>query len=493
MADKPSAIELTTAESPHQDRSALMTSDIKAVKEDETRDVTLPKSIENELSNPVGSDVDISSNSALSDINSTPSSNVFEQSSQLDSIQYGGLQNDVSMARTEVIDIPIFQKDDKTVFVLLTFPTQAIIRSINGITNDSSDTYIEYQVASAYGLTSGSQFNSQTKFLPGDYCFGLVFRSNEEANKVISVKLNIVIEPISNLLLSQMIFGLYRSLGFEPSHVLKFPIKSVNPGIPFYRKTRGEINKVVESIAQISAKLNEQSGQICGKIDRLPIHKISEITSVASNNASLLNSIGLNIADVKSQLGQTNTKLESLNHGTSELAKLSSLGGQLSELGSRVNRITEGTQGISQRVNELGQKVEQVTEKVNPLGTVQEKLKELSQQLAKGSVSADIMKQLHDVQTQIGKFQEQITSVISKNGDVEKGIHEIQSITVSDLERLLEEKDTYFNKLVEAEEHIEYLQEHIEEMEKAQQRTTTKKQHKPNFIRRNHGNSEWSS
>lgn len=497
MADTTSAIEITTAEKPHQNISRALSSDSLVVKGDESREVILSNKLEQGSPNLVGSDVEIGSSSGLSDANSTPTATSFEQTPQSDQnkagspIQYNAVQSSTNdLIRSEIIDVPVFQKDGKTIIILLTLPTQAIIRTITGVTNDSSDTRIEYQVASNYGSKVGSPFTNQTKFLPGDYSLGLVFRSLDEANKVVSIKINIILEPISALMLSQIIFGLYRSLGFEPSHVLKYPVKSEEAGIPFYRKTRGEIGKVVESVAHLSSKVTEQTSQLAAKIDGLPIHKLGEITSIVSNTAVLLNSVESKTGDLGTQLIQVDSKIHSMETLTNEInSKVGLLGNSISEVGTRVDRVSE----IGQKVIEVGSKVDKLAEIVNPLCSVQDKLKEMAHYLSKGSVNEDVMKHLNEVQLQLSRVQEQLNTVQHSNHDVEKGTHEIQSITVSDFEKLLEEKDTFFNKLVEAEEHIEYLQEQIDEMEKARERASTSRMsHKPNFVRRNPANSEWS-
>jgi chromosome segregation ATPase len=694
MANIPNAIETTATENHHTVLSGITTSQITVPREDGISDITLPNKVNNGSSDPSGSDdpvrsdTEIISNSESYEPNSLSSGNSFEQSPQ-SSIEYDPfkivLQNDTALVHTEMIDVPIIQKDNQTIFVLLTFPTQTIIKSINGITSDGSNTQIEHQVASPYGVTVGSKFNNQTKFPPGDYCLGLVFRSNEEAAKVISIRISIILEPVSNLMLSQMIFGLYRSLGFEPSHVLKYPTQSHNAGTPFYRKTRVEVGKVMETITQLSNRIGEHSTQVCTKISELPVHKLAEISSMITNNTALLNLVDLKTTQLGSQLTQVDSKttqlgsqltqvdskttqLESqltqvdskttqlgsqlgeINSKTAQLgsqlgsqlaqvdskttqlgsqlgeidsktaqlgsqltqvesktaqlgsqltqvesktaqlgsqlgeiesktaqlgsqlgeidsktaqlgsqltqvdskttqlgsqltqvdskttqlgsqlgeidskttqlgsqlgeidSKTTQLGSQLTQVDSRVSNIgvvateviskvctlckstaqissksDESNHEVSNRIAELGVRVDKVSEIINPLVTVQEKLKEICQSMGGMAASGEVSKQLQEVQSQIQRIHEQLAR---NNGDIEKGEHETQSIIVSDFEKLIEEKELYLNKLGEAEDHIEYLQEQIEEMEKSRQQTSLDKFHKPNFVRRNHQDTQ---
>lgn len=456
MANNIGAIEINIAENFDLNQPKIINLQPLALSEDESKSIEYLNEFDGVTSDSFGSEVDMSSNSGLFDTN--PLSNSSENSPKL------GISANIK--RDEIINISILQREGKTVFVLLTFPTQATIKSITGITNDSSNSLIEYQVASPYGLTSGAPFNSQTKFLPGDYCIGLVFSAIEEANKIVSIKFNISLEPISNLMLSQIVFGLYRSLGFEPSHVLKYPVQSVNSGAPFYRKTRGEIGKAVDTITQLSNKIIEQNGQLSTKMDNFPHNKVSEIASIVSNTAVLVNSLDSQITNIGTLTGEVNSKVGKLNDISSEI----------SNLGPRVDKVFN----LNVQMSELITKVDKVTEMVNPLANIQEKLKEMNKNLSKENSSDVLIKQVEEIQSQITQLQDQLDIVIERNDnisnsddDVEKGIRDIQSITISDFEKLINERDLYFNKLLEAEDHIDYLQEEIEEAEKRKQKQPT--------------------
>jgi regulator of replication initiation timing len=196
---------------------------------------------------------------------------------------------------TETIRSHIFQKNDNSVFILLTIPVTTTVLSVVGEVEDGVDVAPQFKIADAYGVTKGFSFDQTTSFKPGDYCMGLVFSSEKEAQSITTIKLQLQYQQISNLMLSQMIFGLYRSLGFDPSHVMKYPVQSVNRSVPFYRKTRDEINelrKTTESLCKESNNLKEVlpgmiSENLQKTLDQTNIHQklddlksqIAEVTS----------------------------------------------------------------------------------------------------------------------------------------------------------------------------------------------------------------------
>lgn len=184
---------------------------------------------------------------------------------------------EIYTGRPEVVDLPIFQSKDSSVFVLLTLPSSTLITAVAGITKTGRNLLPHYKVASPQGDANGFNFDERTRFIPGDYCLGISFRSSEEAQSVSTVRIGMQAEPISNFMLSQMIFGLYRALGLEPSHVMKYPAKSMNPNQPFYRKIRSEISKSNERLAALEqlirtpaddrlTELNQQLERIGSKV-----------------------------------------------------------------------------------------------------------------------------------------------------------------------------------------------------------------------------------
>ena len=89
------------------------------------------------------------------------------------------------------------------------------------------------------------------------------------------------------------------------------------------------------------------------------------------------------------------------------------------------------------------------------------------------------------LEDQFAKLEEM---VMNKESDIEKGSKDIQSMTVSDLEKLLEERDAYFNKLFEAEEHIDYLQKEVEEAEGIKQEIMNKR---TGYMKKKQMNPQW--
>ena len=222
---------------------------------------------------------------------STPESNVSRTSpmNSRGSPVSPSVSSCVVLDKLETLKLSILERSDRTVFSVVTFPTLTVIKSISGETSDGSTPDIEQSVASPYGMTTGQTFDETIKFLPGDYCLGVVFRTKEDADRVISIKISVMTEQISNLMLFQVLFGLYRSLGFEPSHVLKYPVKSHNPGIPFYRKTRSEIREIVDKLKEIQDQRNKEIStleRICQLLENQKSTPVSDLEKVFQEKAT---------------------------------------------------------------------------------------------------------------------------------------------------------------------------------------------------------------
>jgi hypothetical protein len=157
----------------------------------------------------------------------------------------------------DTIRANVFQKNANSVFIVLTIPIESKIIRLTGECEDHSEIVPKYQVADAYGESQGFPFDKTTKMQPGDYCMGLIFENEKDAELIHAVKLEMQYCQISNLMLSQMIFGLYRGLGFDPSHVMNYPIQSVNQSVPFYRKTRTELEKLRSNYDQMRNELSD--------------------------------------------------------------------------------------------------------------------------------------------------------------------------------------------------------------------------------------------
>jgi hypothetical protein len=203
---------------------------------------------------------------------------------------------------SDLMDVPVYQLNDKTVFVLITFPTTSLVTAVVGLTTDSQNLSPQYKVASPYGDQNGFNFDQTTRFVPGDYCFALVFKSAEEAQSISLVRVLLQAEPISNLMVSQMIFGLYRALGFEPSHVMKYPTRSVSSGSPFYRKIRNETAKLSERLSTLETAIRSPPTDVSSLGERI------EALETAVKTPPDFSAIETQLSEVSQQLG----RLESL-------------------------------------------------------------------------------------------------------------------------------------------------------------------------------------
>ena len=197
----------------------------------------------------------------------------------------------------EMIRLPIVQKNDRSVYTTFTFPVNATITSVIGEMMDGNTAVPQYKISSPYGATQATEFNERTMLIAGDYSLGFIFESKEQADSVNIIRLTLMMEPISNLAISQMLFTLYKSLGYEPSHLMQYPIQSTTKSVPFYRKTRIELE-------QVTGKLTE----VCTKLDQIST-KMTELTQGV---------IGLNSA---SQLAELSSKLSEISVALKESEK----------------------------------------------------------------------------------------------------------------------------------------------------------------------------
>jgi len=385
-----------------------------------------------------------------------------------------GIRSSETINHIEMVEIPVFQRSDRNVFALITFPTTSYINFINGRTQDSSDCLIEYRVISAYGVTQGAPFNERTRFLPGDYCLGLGFRTKEEAEKVFSITMQIITEPISNLMLGQFIFNLYRTLGFEPSHALKFPIRATTPGIPFYRKTRNEIAKVSEQCEVLARMLSNPPESTTGPV----------LDQLLTTQKSIFEQCNTLTSLTKSSLDQckvVSTELEKVTSSTHQIPSII----KSIDYRDKIDQVSNQIQGLTGQIQST---LQNFTDMFQALQQIQERMNQVIQQV-EGKPSVDlestVVPQFKEVQKQISLLENRFVSAIkiqeglitNLNGkNTEKGSNESQSITVVDIEELLEERNAYYSKLLEAEDYIEELQQQLENA-------------RPNFVRR--GKNEW--
>ena len=170
---------------------------------------------------------------------------------------------------TETFDVPVFQKKDNSIFVVITFPTAVTINSCLGVTFDGKAVSCIGCVASPHGQSTGYPFDSQTRFAPGDYSLGFIYSNPEDVEKISYIRTIVNAEVVSNFVLCQAIFGLYRALGFEPSHVMKYPVRSVSAGTPFYRK----IEKILKEELK-STTFNQEKG---GSDHLISLNEINEL------------------------------------------------------------------------------------------------------------------------------------------------------------------------------------------------------------------------
>lgn len=295
----------------------------------------------------------------------------------------------------ETIRLGFFQRKDEHTYATITFPSITSIVSVVPETVNTTVTIIQ-QTASIYGSVDGFIFNNSTQFLPGDYCLAFTFASKSEAKNVTGIFITIKCEPITNFVLSQMIFGMYRVLGFDPSHVMRYPAKTLNAPIPFYRKTRSEIEA-------LSEKLVTPNIDISGIESMIQSH-IQPILTELKKYEQLMN-LATQISQISTTIGEVSTYVRELsrNNGTSQ---------------EQTKNISETLQALTEKINNLQQKL---SENVN----------------------------VETIEKHLSEIQESFRSS-EKGGD-------IQTISVAELDKLIKERDDFYDQLVKAEDYIEEM------------------------------------
>ncbi len=276
---------------------------------------------------------------------------------------------------SEILRLPIIQKRDQLVSGTLTIPSVTIITSAVGESNTGALVQIQHRIYSVYGGTNGFAFDDKSSFHPGDYTLGFIFESKEIADSIIGIRITMTMETISNMMISQMIFGLYRTLGYEPSRSMKYPIVSTVEDVPFHQKTRAEMKKMSDKVTEVSTKLD----------------------------------------------GVT-TKLAELLQGIISF-----------------NRPPDENPALSRELAELKKSQESLLQSIKEVKVIPEPTITLDQ--IREVVSASH----HNI------------DVSSRNLDHEEKGSTEQVIKVQDIEKLISERQKYYDKLSDAEDYIEYL------------------------------------
>jgi len=313
-----------------------------------------------------------------------------------------GRQN--SLDESSSVRIGILKREGANVYCAITFPTTTSIISIIPETNNES-TKIVRQIASIYNSTEGFVFNEEFQFPPGDYCLALTCSNKDETKQITGLRLLIRHETISNFVLSQMFCGLSRSLGFEPSHIMNYPSKAVNPAVPFYRKMRSEM----------TSEFSKLSGKITGT-------NLSEVDQLIQTQTKTI------IDELK--------KYEKLVSLVAQINQISTMMGEVSthirEMGRNEALVQEQTKAIQEGVISLNEAVKDIHKNASENSSMDKNIRSLQEQLA------------------------QVRESFENRQSQEKG-SDAQTITVADLEKLVAERKLFYERLVEAEDFIDEM------------------------------------
>jgi predicted RNase H-like HicB family nuclease len=360
--------------------------------------------------------------------------------------------NDDIGYQMENIRLNVVQKNDNTVFTVVTFPTITTILQVLGECR-SNLVNSKYMYVTANGESSGFEIKEATRLPPGYYCLGFVFKSKDEADAVVSLKLSLHIEHITNLTIFQSLFELYKSLGFEPSHLMGYPIKSPTSLTPFYRKTRSEINKVDEHLDKLIQKddrldeMMKKLDEVMKKDDRLD-EMMKKLDEVVKKN---------------DRLDEVVKKDDRFDEMMKKLDEVMKKDDRLDEMMKKLDEVIKKNNDVMNEENQIlkndvmMKKLDEVVkmEKLNDMmNKLDEKFRDDKIKLESMEKKINNNKLLTDsLASMKNKIDEYHRHVISRDQS-EKGSH---VITLDEIETIISERNTYLEKLTEAEDYIEEL------------------------------------
>ena len=180
------------------------------------------------------------------------------------SLSRSSSNNDSNLVNT--IWLGIVHRNEKAVYVSFSSPVSFWIVSLRTEPNLS----IISQGISCYGTNEYKAINPQTRYPPGDYSIGVGSDSNMTTTT--GVFLQISSSGISNFEIYQLLSGVCRLLGTEPSHLLAQPARSGATNASISRKIKS-------SLEEIRKELWEKLEQITPKKPEITVD-VTEITKL---------------------------------------------------------------------------------------------------------------------------------------------------------------------------------------------------------------------
>jgi len=230
---------------------------------------------------------------------------------------------------TETVELYASQRRKENIYFVVTFPTATTIRSITPRFKESP-VKITQQLVSIYGSTEGFVISDDMSLPAGDYCIILVCSDKKDTKEILGIGLQITYGNISPFILSQVLFSLSRSLGFEPSHIMNYPSRTLNPPTPFYRKLRSEINKTQNAIGTVQEELK--------KYEQL-ISLVSQISVTIGELSTHIHEMGRSNALYQEQMKTTLAEIEAIK-GKMEEMQQTLIASQSQEKGGETQTIT---------------------------------------------------------------------------------------------------------------------------------------------------------
>jgi len=314
---------------------------------------------------------------SISDVQNTPTSETeAEYESKTETLYY---------------TVPKDKQNTININIIIPHPTEILDIKVIDTKNNYHD--IDKFIGSISGPNgtgiNNFRMNLNQIIKPGDYII-TIYQSTSIELTGVSVKIKC--DKITKIYMCQIIYGIYKILGYEPSHLYKFSIKTENNPIPIHRKIRQDITKLLSDF-----KTNLESLK---KIDNIP-ENFNKLLTIANKKSSteLIQVYTQNQSTFQKQIEDI---VESINVKLSDLS-----------LNTELYKIKEiYTQNQSTFQKQIGDIVESINDKLSDLS--------LNTELYK---IKDIYTQNHSTfQKQIGDIVESINdklSDLSLNSNIE--------------------------------------------------------------------------
>jgi hypothetical protein len=190
------------------------------------------------------------------------------------------------MGTVETIWLGVTQRAEGSVYFTFSSPVSFFIF---GMAVDSpAPVGIQSRGIALYGSKEYKPVDPSVRWSSGDYSIGIGASS---AETISGVTLQVRTEPISNLVLYQLLAGVTRLVGGEPSHLLSQVSRSTVSNSPIHRKVRTNLEEVTKLVAGKLDQITTQVTEISSAVQERDQRMDERITSVDNRLTALNNHV----------------------------------------------------------------------------------------------------------------------------------------------------------------------------------------------------------